>query len=150
VLAVPQSCSWRGVEKPDPRRALVKVSIRAPIKATEVEERVQQAMTQFWPDATFDEPGQAYADNCDAFRAAIWDQQIIDSVRGQLLHTMRTEVIRFKLDKQAALQGRISFADKSPALGAVDVQIDPEMDLEKFCWWLCPETEEGKIIGPTN
>ncbi|MGB1697709.1 MAG: RNA-binding domain-containing protein [Thermoplasmatota archaeon] len=128
----------------------MKVSIRATIKATEVTERVHEAMTAFWPDATFDGDEQAYATDCNDFRAAIWEQQIIDSVRSQLLHGMRSEVIRFKLDKQAALQGKISFADKSPALGAVDVQIDPEMDLEAFCWWLCPETEEGKIVGPTD
>lgn len=107
-------------------------------------------MTQFWPNATFDGDEQAYAEDCNDFRARIWELRLIDAVRGQLLHGIRGDVIRFKLDKQAALQGKISFADKSPALGAVDVQIDPEMDPEAFCWWLCPETEEGKIVGPTD
>jgi hypothetical protein len=136
----------------------VQVRIQAPVRATERPESVAAACTAWWPDAEVQvmaDEVRAVAAALDAFRARVWEMHIIDAVRSRLLGGAAGATLSFRLDKQAALAGRISFPATPHALGDVAVEVhledaDPWPDAEALCWWLCPETRDGQIVGPTR
>ncbi len=140
---------------------VVLLTIETPVRATEVEERAVAAAKRFFPDAT----GSIGADrhlrlqtrDPLPLRNRIWELRIIDTFRGQVLHgvTRDGRSAWFRLSKQAALEGKLSFPPTVHGLGdlaiTVDVEDDdPWPDAEAFAWWLCPETKDGEIVGPTD
>ncbi len=133
---------------------MVKVHVTAPLHATEVPERVEQAVAAFWPDLEIhaaDGRIEGTGNNVDAFRDRVWELRIIDTVRGQMLHRCKGATTTFWLSKQAALHDRISFPPSPHALGEIDVTLtvepgDPWGDAEALVWWLCPETADGEIV----
>ena len=133
---------------------MVRLEAMAAVQATEVLERVQQAVTAFLPGATVHDAGGLIATSEDptALRERIWAQRIVDAFRARArVHGGR---IRITLSKQAAFQGKIAFpAGKPGPLDRLelDIEVDgPWVDAEAFLWWLCPRTEDGKIVGPTD
>ena len=77
-------------------------------------------------------------------------------MRGQVLHgtpTGAARSTRFRLSKQAAYAGKVSFPPTPHQLGDIEVQVtldadDPWPDIDGFAMWLCPETKDGEIVGP--
>lgn len=142
-----------------PVAVAVQVVARAPVHATEVPERVEQALTRFWPDAALERtdatpegPGEvvATASGLDALRDRVWELRIIDAFRGALRADGRE--LRFRISKQAALAGRVAVPPTPHVLGDVEVVAtlapdDPWPDAEHLRWWLCPETLEGEVVG---
>ncbi|HEX2065484.1 MAG TPA: RNA-binding domain-containing protein [Candidatus Thermoplasmatota archaeon] len=137
----------------------MQVRIVAPVRFTEDPERVRQAVRNLFPDATFREaPGalEAEASDLRPLRQRVWQLRIIDTFRGQFLHGMdaaRTHTT-FRISKQAALAGHVSFPATPHVLGdlAVTVAPGPEapLDIERLAWWLAPETKDGEIVGPKD
>lgn len=141
----------------------VQVVARAPIHPTEVPDRVQEAVLRFWPDATasrLEADGStdtaevvATASSLDALRSAIWDSSIIDAFRSGI--QAEGQELHFRISKQAALAGLVAVPPTPHVLGDIQVTAtldpdDPWPDAEHLKWWLCPQTEEGKIIGQTD
>lgn len=135
---------------------MVQVTVRTPCHPTEVVERVHAAATAFFPGTVEGEESVvAHSTDVTAFRQRIWELRIIDTVRGSLLAGCDAAVMRFRLSKQGAANGKVALPVSRHALGDLDIKIevepdDPWADTEALAWWLCPETADGEIVGPTD
>ncbi|MGB0652842.1 MAG: RNA-binding domain-containing protein [Thermoplasmatota archaeon] len=132
--------------------------VRAVVRPTEDEEKVAEAARRFLgPEAStqhLDGAVEASTTELEPLRRRIWEQRIIDTFRGQLLHGMADEGLAttFRLSKQAAYHGKLSFPPSPHGLGDLDVALrledgDGWRDVEQLIWWLCPETRDGQIVG---
>ena len=144
--------------------ALVRVTVSAPIRPTEDAAKVEAAALRFFPDATVQRAPdglKATTSDLQPLRSRVWELRIIDTVRGQLLHGLHgyggptpPASLSFRLSKQAASAGKVSFPPTPHPLGDLTVHVelepgDPWKDAEALAMWLCPETKDGEIVGPT-
>lgn len=77
-------------------------------------------------------------------------QRILDAARTYLERGRENDEVKFYLNKQAALTGKVSFCTfefgESP-LGAITVTVRlGECDPEKFMNWLAPRTLQGRPV----
>lgn len=136
----------------------MRVLVSAPLHPTERPELVREALARLFPEAELrEEPGRVAGEGGDLrpLRRRVWELRIIDTFRGKFLHGVAADgrSVRFRLSKQAALQGKVSFPPGAHVLGDLEVEVrledgDPFRDAEQLAWWLCPETKEGEIVGP--
>lgn len=108
--------------------AMVRVRIVAPVRPTERPDRVRDAVLQIFPDAIVtEEEGRIVATSADVerFRERIRTQKIRDSARSVLLAGIDGTRTRFRLNKQAAVVGRVNFGSGSP-LGDLEVEIEDD------------------------
>lgn len=134
------------------------VQVTAPLRPTEDPDQVQAAVTAFFPEAATEvEDAQISAEafSVDALRRRVWEQRIIDTFRGALLAGVDGAGVEVRINKQAAAQGRVSLPARPHPLGEVTIRMtvedaDPWDDAEALVWWLCPETRDGEIVGPTE
>lgn len=137
----------------------MRVTVSTPVKATEDPTRVEQAARRLFPDLEAGVSGGRFVGTTGdlrALRQRVWELRIIDTVRGQVLHGAPSDeatATRFRLSKQAALAGKVSFPPSAHALGDLDVQVtleagDPWPTVGALAAWLCPETRDGEIVGP--
>ncbi|MEK6984827.1 MAG: RNA-binding domain-containing protein [Candidatus Thermoplasmatota archaeon] len=135
----------------------MKIRVATPIRPTEAPERVRQAILNLFPDANLEASADRIAGSVvdlQAFRRRIWELRIIDSARGQILHGLTPDLatIRFRLSKQAALANQVAFPPRPHILGDIEVIVEAEandtLTPEQWAWWLCPETQDGEIVGP--
>ncbi|MFB6127275.1 MAG: RNA-binding domain-containing protein [Halolamina sp.] len=137
----------------------VDVRIEAPVRDTEVTDRVDDAVANLFPDVDLHhEPGTLVAEShsLDRFSDVLHEQEILDTARQEF----RDGVDRrddgddpgfdFRLKKQAAYEGVVNFAVGSEdELGdiAVDVTVR-EPSVEEFIDHVAPPTEEGTPVDP--
>lgn len=137
----------------------MRVTVSTPVKATEDPAKVEEAVRRLFPDvegAFATGRFQGATKDLTALRRRVWELRIIDTVRGQVLHGTPSGAersTRFRLAKQAALAGKVSFPPTPHQLGDIEVTVqldadDPWPDIEAFAMWLCPETKDGEIVGP--
>ncbi len=139
---------------------VVKVHLRTPLRPTEVDARVVAAALRFFPDGEVDIiDGEVWLQSNDLteLRNRIWELRIIDTFRGQYLHGVSNDLAssKFRLSKQAASQGKLSFPPTPHGLGDLVIRVfvedgDPWADAVELAWWLCPETKDGEIVGLTD
>ncbi|WP_049981164.1 RNA-binding domain-containing protein [Halolamina rubra] len=133
----------------------IDVTIEAPVQATEVPERVEDAVTNLFPDAEFRrEPDRFVAEShsLDAFSDVLHEQEILDTARREFFDGMDEEGFAFALKKQPAFEGVVNFAVGSEdELGDIRVRVDVrEPDVESFVDHVAPPTEEGRPIDPDD
>lgn len=136
------------------------ITVTAPVRPTEDPERVASAALRFFPDGTVDRDGDTLvvaATDLERLRKRIWELRIIDTFRSRVLSGLDADRRSFTvmLSKQAAFAGRVSFPAAPHALGDLRVTVavapdDAWDDAEALAWWLCPETRDGEIVGPTG
>jgi hypothetical protein len=131
----------------------VDVEVTAPVRETEVTDRVVDAVHNLFPDAEIGrEPGRivAEAHAMDAFSERLHDQEILDTARREFFRRADDEGFAFALKKQAAFQGLVNFAVGNPdELGDVEVRVTVhEPDVETFVDHVAPPTEDGRPIDP--
>lgn len=130
--------------------------MRTPCHATEQRDRVAAAAQAFFPGTVEGEDSIVVrGQDVTAFRQRVWELRIIDTVRGALLAGCDGAVLRFRLSKQGAAGGKVALPVSRHALGDLDVKFqveadDPWDDAEALAWWICPETADGEIVGPTD
>jgi len=131
----------------------IDVRVVAPVRDTEVTDRVVDAVRNLFPNAEAEqEPGRivAEAHSMDDFAERLHEQEILDTARRQFLGSADEDGFSFALKKQAAFEGVINFAVGNPdELGDIEVQVtvhDP--DVETVIGHVAPPTEEGKPIQP--
>lgn len=132
----------------------MRLQVRTPIQPTESGDIVEAACLGLFP-GTIERSAREVvvrADQIEPLRQRIWELRIIDAVRGALLRGADGATLRFMLSKQAAAAGKVSIPASAHPLGdlAVTVHVeptDPWADAEALAWWICPETEDGKIVG---
>ena len=129
------------------------ITARTPIHATEDRVRVLEAILRVLPGEPHGDGIEVRGHDPQPLRERIWELRIIDTVRSALLGGCEGSQARLVLSKQALVAGKVSLPPSSHPLGDVAVTFrvaedDPWDDAEAFAWWLCPETEDGQIIGP--
>ncbi|KPN29969.1 hypothetical protein SY89_00689 [Halolamina pelagica] len=133
----------------------VDVTIEVPVQATEVAERVEDAVTNLFPDAEFRrEPDRFVAEShsLDAFSDVLHEQEILDTARREFFNGADDEGFSFSLKKQPAFEGKVNFAvGSADELGDIQVRVDVrEPDVESFIDHVAPPTEEGRPIDPDD
>ena len=141
------------------RKLVVRITVEAPLRPTEDEAKVREAAHRFFPDgAVLHLPGRIVVESRDLrpLRTRVWELRIIDTFRSRFLAGAAADgaSATFRLSKQASLAGKVSFPPTLHALGDIEVRVeleagDPWRDVEALAWWLCPETKDGEIVGPT-
>lgn len=138
-----------------PRRARVRVE--AEIRPTESEEAVKRAVLNvFDADATRVERSGRFkvlvAESSSLRGLAklhrlLRSQRILDAARSVLKKGCRGRMLVFKLNKQAAASGRISFveSDAESPMGAITFTVECEDPMEVVDW-LAPPTAHGKPL----
>ena len=129
----------------------VDVQITAPVKDTEVTDRVRDAITNVFPEADVTEsPGELIATThqVDHFSDRLHEQAILDTARGEFFSNQDGNTIEFALKKQAAFEDVVNFSVGNPdELGDIYVRMrvtDPSV--EEFVDYLAPPTEDGKPV----
>lgn len=133
----------------------VDVRIEAPVRDTEVTDRVADAVRNVFPNAEVQaEAGRLVAEThtLDPFSDLLHEQEILDTARREFFKTAHEEGFSFSLKKQAAFQGVVNFAvGTADELGSIDVRVTVrEPDVESFIDAVAPPTEDGRPIDPDS
>ena len=126
---------------------MTSVTIECPVNPSEDEEKVSAAIFKIFPDAELErtEKGFRGTATIDHFSKQIRRQKILDATRGVMLKNRRGEKTWVNLNKQVATVGKISFADKNPVLGAIEVCIEDD-DIEGLIDIVAPVTVNGEEV----
>ncbi|MFB6101396.1 MAG: RNA-binding domain-containing protein [Haloplanus sp.] len=131
----------------------IDVRVIAPVRDTEVTDRVADAVRNLFPDAEIrQEPGRIVgeAHAMETFSERLHEQEILDTARKEFFRRADDEGFAFALKKQAAFEGVINFSVGNPdELGDIEVQVTVhEPDVESFIDYIAPPTEEGRPVDP--
>lgn len=124
------------------------VSISCPVNPSEDPEKVRSAILSIFPDAVLEEDGEGFkgtAPGLDRFSQLIRRQKILDATRAILITGVRGNRTRMLLNKQVATIGKVSFADRRPVLGAIEVFIEDD-DLLALIDRVSPITVDGEEV----
>jgi predicted RNA binding protein with dsRBD fold (UPF0201 family) len=129
----------------------IDVRIEAPVRDTEVTDRVADAVENVFPEADLEfRDGSLVAEThtLDPFSDVLHEQEILDTARRVFRDGADEEGFAFALKKQAAYEGVVNFAVGSPdELGDIAVEVTVrEPDVDSFITYVAPETEEGVPI----
>jgi len=126
---------------------MVEVRAIASLFPTEDEDLVRRCLLNLFPDSKIsltDGGMEAVSDDLSRFKEIIRNHRILDSTRSVMLRGLSEGRIDFQLNKQAALQGKVSFAEGRPPLGPIEVRImtdDPQALIDD----VAPRTVNGEI-----
>lgn len=124
------------------------IRISCPVNPSEDPEKVRSAVMSMFPDAELElvESGfEGTAPTLDMFGRRIRGQRILDAARAVLYKNLRGDKTHMSLNKQVATVGKVSFADRNPVLGAIEVYIEGE-DLEAYIDRIAPMTVDGEEV----
>jgi predicted RNA binding protein with dsRBD fold (UPF0201 family) len=125
-----------------------KVSVSVPVYPSEDPEKVRAAVLKLFPDCVLELTDgylQGELPTLDRFHNQIRRQRILDTTRSILRKGINGNAITFKLNKQVAYVGKVSFIETETVLGAIQVCIQ-DVDVLSFIDNLAPETVEGEEI----
>ena len=130
----------------------VDVEVSAPVKETEVTDRVADAIRALFPEADPEHHhGELVAEvhEMDQFSELLHRQEILDTARSVFFDALEGETFAFEVKKQAAFEGRINFAVGEPSeLGDIFVQVRVrEPDPEAYIDYVAPPTEDGEPLS---
>jgi predicted RNA binding protein with dsRBD fold (UPF0201 family) len=137
----------------------VQISIRYPIYPTEDYDHLLGSMHVLFPSLHFDvsqeeqirwvESIPSNESSLRALRETVHEMRVIDVVRKLLERSWTGFLFILKLDKQAALRGKLHFIDESdnPPLGAIEITAlcESQEEYEVFKKWFTPPTKNGKV-----
>jgi hypothetical protein len=131
----------------------IEVRVVAPVRPTEVTDRVVDAVHNLFPEAEIDrEDGRVVgtARSVERFSELLHRQAILDTARTRLLSdgSETDGELRFRLKKLAAYQGVVNFAVGNPAeLGDLEVRVRvEEPSVRAFVDAVAPPTEDGEPV----
>jgi len=115
------------------------------VRPTERVEKVVLAMEKIFPGLIMDIRGDridAYdgPDALQTFHKLLREQRILDTARFVMLAGSVGDAVQFRLNKQAAFMGKVSFPPNEEPLGSLHVQIKGG---KRIVDWLAPKTENG-------
>ena len=125
------------------------VEIYCPVKPSEDPEIVRDAIMSIFPDAELEQTERAFRGTAslDRFSKAIRKQKILDATRSVLIKNMKGDRTRMDLNKQVATVGKVSFSDKRPVLGAIEVTIQDD-NLQMLIDKVAPVTvDEEEVLS---
>ncbi len=125
--------------------ATIEVSIYSLVRTTERVELIASAIEMIFPGLTMDireDRIEAYngLESLKTFHMLLREQKILDTARSVMLDGLLGDVVQFRLNKQAALMGKVNFPPEEEPLGSIHVQITGG---DRVIDWLAPKTENG-------
>ncbi len=133
----------------------VKVTVSALVYPTELEERVEKAVTNLFPlelhIEDFGTPrflGNGDIESLRPLHQRLREERILDTARHVLMSGISGNTAQFRLNKQVAFVGKVNFPAGEESLGSIYVEITAENreELLKIIDWLAPKTVEGKPV----
>ena len=123
------------------------VEIFCPVNPSEDPDKVRAAIESIFPDAELElnDDGFRGTASLDRFAKAIRKQKILDAVRGVMLSNVRGDSTRMSLNTQVATVGKVSFVDRRPVLGAIEVLVKDD-DIEALIDRVAPMTVDGEEV----
>ncbi|MEA3202026.1 MAG: uncharacterized protein QOE90_3454 [Thermoplasmata archaeon] len=129
------------------KAAVLRVTVRAPVRPTEDPEKVRAAILSLFPGATVREVSWglvADAPHLDRLRELIRSTRIPDSARGAMMAGLSEDGMRaaFLLGKQAAAGGRAHFGPLRSPLGDLEVTLEGEQpdEVARAIYRIAPDT----------
>ena len=108
----------------------VDVQVTAPVRDTEVTDRVADAINNLFPEAAIEPyPGELIASghSMETFSERLHEQAILDTARGAFFDGHEGDTFGFRLKKQAASEGVVNFAVGGDSeLGDIHVRVRVE------------------------
>jgi predicted RNA binding protein with dsRBD fold (UPF0201 family) len=129
----------------------VDVEITAPVRDTEVTDRVADAVVNLFPgaDPTLHQ-GELTATVHDLEHVSelLHRQEILDTARGVFFDSRQGDTLSFRVKKQAAFEGVVNFVVDDPGeLGAIAVRVRVEdPSVEEYIDHVVPPTESGEPV----
>jgi len=104
---------------------MLEVRLRARCFPTEDRERVVAAITGLFPDADVQgaDPVTATSSSVERFGELLRRQRIRDAARVVMRRGLRGNSTSFRLNKQVAAVGKVSFSEEEHPLGDIEVEI---------------------------
>ena len=127
---------------------MISIRLYCPVNPSEDSEKVRKAIMSVFPDAEVELGEKAFEGtlpSLDSFGKRIRSQKILDAARGVLLRNLHGNKTYMSINKQVATVGKISFADRNPVLGAIEVTIEGD-DLEALIDRVSPMTVDGEEV----
>lgn len=127
---------------------MVRVDISCLVNPTEIPERVVLAVTNVFPDCNpviSDGILTGETGNMDAFSKRIRELRILDATRAVMYNGRHADGTSFKISKQVAYVGKISFCEGEPVLGAIRVDVHSD-DIEALIDKVAPRTVDGEEV----
>jgi predicted RNA binding protein with dsRBD fold (UPF0201 family) len=126
----------------------VDVAVETPIQPTEVPDRVVRAVEAIFPEADVEQTPEsvtAESHSLAHFSQRLHQQAILDTARKQFFETLAGDTFSFRLKKQPAFEGTVTFAvGESDELGEIEVRVTVhEPDPEAFIDHVAPATVDG-------
>ena len=123
------------------------VLVSAPVFPSEDAEKVMHAVKNIFPTATLErsEDGVNGTADLEYFSKRIRQQKILDAARSVMRKGRRSGRTVFRLNKQAAFAGKISFAEERTVLGTITVTVEDE-DIDSVIDTVAPVTVDGMEV----
>jgi predicted RNA binding protein with dsRBD fold (UPF0201 family) len=120
---------------------MLDIRLRAQCYATEDRAAVIRAIRNLFPDAEVrgDTDIIATSNSVDAFGELLKRFKIRDAARKVMRRGLRGDTTRFRLNKQVAAIGKISFSEEDHALGDIEVSMMAD-DIESIIDSIAPST----------
>jgi len=118
------------------------------VRPTERVDRVVSAIENIFPGLVMDirsDRIEAYdgPESLQVMHELLRRQKILDAARSEMLRGLVDDTTSFRLNKQAALMGIVSFPAEEEPLGSLHIRITGG---ERVIDWLAPRTENGVPI----
>jgi predicted RNA binding protein with dsRBD fold (UPF0201 family) len=132
-----------------------KVKVYAPVNPTEVQEKVETAILNFFPISLELQEraiprlyGEGDFESLRRLHLNLREERILDTARRLFLNGIQGYKTRFRLNKQVAFIGKLNFPAGEESLGSIDVEIsaDNEEELLTIIDWLAPQTVDGEPV----
>ncbi len=127
---------------------MISVKITCPVNPSEDPEKVRDAILRIFPDAELGLSKKGYegtTSTLDEFGRVIRRQRILDAARGVLLKNLHRNTTYMSINKQVATVGKVSFTDRNPVLGAIEMTMTGD-GLEGFIDRIAPMTVDSEEI----
>lgn len=130
---------------------MLRLRVEAEVKPTEDQVKVEAAVKKIFPRLQLVAAGNSLVgesvevEALDRLHQLLRLQGILDSARNVMRAGRRGNAIRFMLNKQAAMVGRVSFTEGESPLGPIVVTLEAP-DLEHLIDYLAPRTVDGRPI----
>lgn len=127
---------------------MAEAEIFCPVNPSEDPDKVRAAVESIFPGAELEFDGKSFSGTAslDMFSKLIRRQRILDAVRGVLLANRRGNTTRMSLNKQVATVGKVSFADRNPVLGAIEVTVS-DGEIAALIDRVAPMTVDGEEVA---
>lgn len=121
---------------------MVEIRLRTHCYPTEDRERIVRAMSCLFPDVEVSgvEELEGVSHSTEAFAEQLKRQRIRDSARGVLRRGLHGNTVTFRLNKQVATIGKVSFSVESHPLGDIDILMSAD-DISALIDSIAPRTK---------